>query len=1326
MLLVLPSQTVSLNSYLIASKDGIEKTICKKMNNLTQRPALGQRASVGTFFNERTDQFLPGSLLHQHTPPDVISRTPIQKTTVRATYVDLYEQKFEMLGIGTELGGSILAGLVTPSGAGRYIDEAQDNSNELHAAVHHKIESYEEKMNFMSGDMKSCLATTSIQDPEITHVVTGIVWGSQSVVTMRKLLPDANAQKTLEIQFRREVESFKTALEAPHAVEDGKSGFKDTSTLSMEVTAYGSSLLTDGISMANLQEGYHFLDLMQVQVKDVNGGLGYPITYTLLPIAMLQLFLPVQVGPQPSVGNASAECLRKFVQLFDSFRTCRQALHVYESYVLRQTRFLPPEHITTVRDNSHELRTAEGDLKKRFAHALREVRALRGDPDVLWQLHREFSSGPKAPTRFSEISNAYREKMLFINDMNSKGAIYIGYNGLNAQAELSRRRALESYIFRFSQAAMRDQATWNANCLLLSDLLQGRRKNTLVAFIDCDAEGLALEKSHIMHLRNGEQITDDLLEQQRFFADKCLARYEKGKLDTKQIKRPLKRRFVKIACPGSSCNANEVCDWLCFKCLAPIEYGFTDEYIYCDCGRTSYQYFEFKCKGDHHRQGYEACKYPKTLLPLLQDLKVSNYLNILILGETGVGKSTFINAFVNYLTFETLEQAMKEEELTWVIPCSFDAMTMDRDNPTSKIQRTKIKVGSRKDEVDGSRGASATQQTSVYPVTVGSATVRLIDTPGIGDTRGLEYDRKNMSDIIDTLGSYDELHGVLILLKSNSARLTPTFSFCIKELLRNLHRDAARNMAFGFTNTRISNYTPGDTLGPLEQLLEEHPDVGLSTSTNAMYCFDSESFRYLAAYKNNFIMPNEEDFRRSWTHSKDEANRLLNHFQSRKPHMIKNTTSLHGTRELISMLTYPMADISQTIRTNIALCEDQVRELRDTRLTGEDLRKKLRVEKIYLDLEELGHHRTVCRDNDCFEVRKNDGGEEFHIYSKPCHDHCYLDEIIPDTFSQPKLTGCTAFDGHQQCQVCGHPWEQHMHVIKQTVEKKEMVDDGGVLKRLADHADLVQAKQRTIENLKVRVLEYKAEQEQILKAAAQFSNFLRREAIVVYNDKTEAYIEHLINEEEAKVNAGKIDKSKLADLKKELKKYREEVAILQANVGSNVRYPALTTSDIDRLVRHLYGLKHFGKNLQDLKRKNVRIYEAQNREINHRVKNKGASWGWNSVQNMWGSVGSASYSVPSNHLTKVAVRPKYAVAYPNSNTPPRQPVYQQFQVAGPSSSEDSFDPYSVQSQYQQTHQSDYVAGGNFDSYPLPSRKASSNSRNSVSSFLGWKRWGRKR
>jgi hypothetical protein len=204
----------------------------------------------------------------------------------------------------------------------------------------------------------------------------------------------------------------------------------------------------------------------------------------------------------------------------------------------------------------------------------------------------------------------------------------------------------------------------------------------------------------------------------------------------------------------------------------------------------------------------------------------------------------------------------------------------------------------------------------------------------IGDLRGPDQDRQNMADILSTLSGYDIVHGILILLKSNNARLTITFRYCVKELFTHLHQDAAATMAFGLTNTRISNYTPGDTYGPLKALLEQHPDVGLRLATPTTYCFDSESFRYLTAYKNGVTMPNKLDFDRSWSQSREETIRLINHFQSIPPHEFRSTLNVNGARRLIGELTKPLVEISQIVHTNIRLVEDQVEALKNARIKG--------------------------------------------------------------------------------------------------------------------------------------------------------------------------------------------------------------------------------------------------------------------------------------------------------------------------------------------------------------------------------------------------------
>ena len=107
-------------------------------------------------------------------------------------------------------------------------------------------------------------------------------------------------------------------------------------------------------------------------------------------------------------------------------------------------------------------------------------------------------------------------------------------------------------------------------------------------------------------------------------------------------------------------------------------------------------------------------------------------------------------------------------------------------------------------------------------------------------------------------------HGILILLKPNSARLTLMFKFCVTELLTHLHRDAATNMVFGFTGTRIFNYMPGYAFKPLHALLEKYSTVQMSFTRQNTYCFDSESFRFLAALKQTGRpMDNEAEFCRS-------------------------------------------------------------------------------------------------------------------------------------------------------------------------------------------------------------------------------------------------------------------------------------------------------------------------------------------------------------------------------------------------------------------------------------------------------------------------------
>jgi hypothetical protein len=84
-----------------------------------------------------------------------------------------------------------------------------------------------------------------------------------------------------------------------------------------------------------------------------------------------------------------------------------------------------------------------------------------------------------------------------------------------------------------------------------------------------------------------------------------------------------------------------------------------------------------------------------------------------------------------------------------------------------------------------------------------------LDTPGIGDTEGVEKDRENFGNVLEMVGNIRELHGICILMRPNESRLSEPMRYYIGELLTHLHRNAANNIVFCFTRTRETFYRLG-------------------------------------------------------------------------------------------------------------------------------------------------------------------------------------------------------------------------------------------------------------------------------------------------------------------------------------------------------------------------------------------------------------------------------------------------------------------------------------------------------------------------------------
>ncbi|UJR20047.1 hypothetical protein I4U23_023181 [Adineta vaga] len=299
-------------------------------------------------------------------------------------------------------------------------------------------------------------------------------------------------------------------------------------------------------------------------------------------------------------------------------------------------------------------------------------------------------------------------------------------------------------------------------------------------------------------------------------------------------------------------------------------------------------------------------------------LKDDSTIKLLLYGESGVGKSTFINAFANYLQFESIEQARLGKALV-LIPVSFLITINDQ------FEERLIEFGhDDANENHNDQGQSVTQHCKSYEFhLLNGQKLEIIDTPGFGDTRGQNQDDENLRGIFSYLDNVSHLNALCILLKPNVNKLNPTFRSSLMQILDFFGNDFHPNIFFCFTNCQSTFFSIGDTGPILRKFLQRYPEKKINLKKENTFCFDSESFRYLVASGRSIQFDQQfiEQFQSSWKRSVEESNRFIDKICSkeRQLHIDGTWISMEEIKREINDLHRPMLETIRNLIRNMIL-----------------------------------------------------------------------------------------------------------------------------------------------------------------------------------------------------------------------------------------------------------------------------------------------------------------------------------------------------------------------------------------------------------------------
>ena len=175
---------------------------------------------------------------------------------------------------------------------------------------------------------------------------------------------------------------------------------------------------------------------------------------------------------------------------------------------------------------------------------------------------------------------------------------------------------------------------------------------------------------------------------------------------------------------------------------------------------------------------------------LVNQYKPAAYNNklkkIIIMGETGTGKSTLLNSFVNYLAGVEMEDPFRFR------------LVVDEDTRA------------------GDQSKSQTTEISGYLIenTKLNYGLQIWDTPGFGDTQGVERDEKIKEQINELLKKEDECHAICFVVKANVNRLTDIQKYIIDRVLLFFGKEAEQNI---FLLATFADANRPEVLGALEK-----------------------------------------------------------------------------------------------------------------------------------------------------------------------------------------------------------------------------------------------------------------------------------------------------------------------------------------------------------------------------------------------------------------------------------------------------------------------------------------------------------------------------
>ncbi|CAF1346328.1 unnamed protein product, partial [Didymodactylos carnosus] len=346
---------------------------------------------------------------------------------------------------------------------------------------------------------------------------------------------------------------------------------------------------------------------------------------------------------------------------------------------------------------------------------------------------------------------------------------------------------------------------------------------------------------------------------------------------------------------------------------------------------------------------------------------------MIVIGETGSEKSTFIN----YLTNFFLNGSLKH--LKVAIPTRYRKSTEKYSHNEKDVSDVTV---------------SKTDSCYEYKFARKGRSYLFLDTPGLSDTRGVDQDDKNLENIVRSVENLDDIVCVIIVINGTAPRLSASIKNVIVRMQGFLPDVILDHVVVVLTNVyfHICNF--------------DIKALDLNGTVHPFYMQNSAFSTDPSRWDDNAMKLLQHD----WDIAFEELKRMLGLIDTFQVKSVQAFTEMKNIRHAIKSLMHEArleVENIQKMQDQIAALEKALKSFGDDQDKYKDYTKQnvISVPK----LVDADYHSTICSRCDLV-----------------CHDNCRLEETYVK--GDGELAGCAAMN-NGTCTICsGHcPFEEHYH-----------------------------------------------------------------------------------------------------------------------------------------------------------------------------------------------------------------------------------------------------------------------------------------------------------